>query len=160
MRLCIIILLVAVVLWLSGFFVGSCQDDASIPDPDEAPALFERIQEWMPTPPPLTRQDLEPAPCLEFPYLRPKNSGLCSVSVREGDDTRATVIELVDGTARVSFTDNRRPDKSASTDLPAEVDNETTEELQIQISSAGGQLSVRCRGGEECAVRLKPKADD
>jgi hypothetical protein len=160
MRLCIILLLVAVVLWLSGFLAASCQSDASLPDPNDAPELFGRIQSWMPTPPPLKKGDLKPTACLDFPYLRPSTSGACSVVVLEGEDTRATVVELVEGTARIAFTDNRRPDKSASTDLPAEVDGETTEELQLQISSDGGELRVRCREGKQCAVRLKPKSDD
>lgn len=157
MRLCIFILVVALVLWWSGLLVGANQDDVTLPDPDDAPELLERLQSLMPTPPPLVKADLTPISCLDYPYLRPQTSGACTVTVREGEDTRGTTIELVDGTARVTFKDNSRPDKSASSDLPAEVDDEETNQLDLQISEDGGEISVRCRGGKTCVVRLVTK---
>jgi hypothetical protein len=159
MRFCLVILVVVIGLWLSGLFMGSCQGEATLPDRDQVSDLSQHIQGWMPTPSPLTKADLEPAACLDFPYLRPSDSSACTVEIREGDDTRATVIKLEEGTARVAFTDKRRPNKSWKTNLPAEAEGETVEELQLQISSDGGELIVHCREGKSCAVRLKPKTD-
>lgn len=157
MRLCIFLLVVALVLWWSGLLIGANQDDATLPDPDEAPDFLEHLQSLMPEPPPLVKADLMPVSCLDYPYLRPSTSGACTVVVRTGEDTRATTLELVDGTAKVTFKDNRRPDKSASSDLPAEVDDEETDRLDLQVSEDGGEISVRCRGGKTCVVRLIAK---